>query len=99
MSKAEFAKLAPDLQATLKTTAQKYSAKLIEAIRADNAKSVATLKNNGIQVVAVSPTDRAEIEKASMDVRPKLVGKLYSQDLLNKVQGYLDEYRKTHASN
>jgi len=99
MSKAEFAKLPPDLQGTLKTVAQKYSGKLIDAIRADNAKSVATLKSNGIQVVEVSPADRAEIEKVSMEVRPKLVGKLYSQDLLNRVQGYLDEYRKTHASN
>lgn len=99
ISKAEFAKLPPDLQNILKTTAQKYSAKLIAAIRADNAKSVDTLKKNGIQVVPVTPADQAEIEKVSLEVRPKLVGKLYSQDLLTRVQGYIDEYRKGHASN
>ncbi|MBL7684761.1 MAG: TRAP transporter substrate-binding protein DctP [Deltaproteobacteria bacterium] len=99
MTKGEFAKLAPDLQNTLKTTAAKYSDKLIKAIRTDNAKSIETLKKNGIQVVAVEPANKAELEKSSLEVRPKLVGKLYSQDLLNKVQGFIDEYRKTHASN
>ncbi|MFO1518254.1 MAG: TRAP transporter substrate-binding protein DctP [bacterium] len=99
MSKAEFAKLPPDLQALLKTTAAKYSGKLIQAIRQDNARSVDTLKKNGIQMVPVAPADKAELEKISLEVRPKLVGKLYSQDLLNRVQGYIDEFRKSHASN
>jgi TRAP-type C4-dicarboxylate transport system substrate-binding protein len=99
MSKAEFAKLPPDLQSLLKTTAEKYGNKLIQAIRQDNARSVETLKQNGIQVVTVAPNDRAELEKAALDVRPKLIGRLYSQDLLNRVQGLVDEYRKTHASN
>ncbi len=96
MTKAEFAKLPPDLQNILKTTAAKYSAKLIQSIRQDNAKSIATLKGAGIQSVAVAPNDQAELQKAADSVRPKLVGKLYSQDLLNKVQAYIDEYRKAH---
>src|SRR4030095_748104 len=79
ISKVEFSKLAPDLQALLKSTAEKYSNKLIQSIRQDNARSVETLKKNGIQVVAVAPADQAELEKAALDVRPKLVGKLYSQ--------------------
>ena len=99
MSKAEFSKLAPDLQSLLKSTAEKYSNKLIQAIRQDNARSVETLKKNGIQVVTVAPADQAELEKAALEVRPKLVSKLYSQDLLNRVQSLVDEYRKTHASN
>ncbi len=96
ITKVEFSKLSPDLQNLLRSTAQKYTVKLIQAIRQDNARSVEVLKKNGIQVVNVSPTDRAELEKAALEVRPKLVGKLYSQDLLNKVQGWVEEYRKTH---
>lgn len=96
MTKAEFAKLAPDLQNILRTTAAKYSTKLIQAIRQDNAKSIATLKTTGIQSVPVSPAELAELQKASDEVRPKLVGKLYSQELLTKVQAYIDEYRKAH---
>lgn len=94
ITKTEFAKLSPDLQNVLKTTAKKYCDKLVGAIRADNAKSVETLKKNGIQVVAVAPNDKTELENVSAQVRPKLVGKLYSQDLLNKVQGLIAEYRK-----
>jgi len=96
MSKAEFAKLSPDLQTLLRTTSDKYTTKLIQAIRDDNAKSIQTLKNAGIQTVAVAPADQAELQKSALEVRPKLVGKLYSQDLLNRVQGYIDEYRKSH---
>lgn len=99
MSKVEFSKLPPDLQSLLKTTADKYGNKLIQSIRQDNARSVETLKKNGIQVVAVSPADQAELEKAALDVRPKLVSKLYSQELLNRVQSLVEEYRKTHAAN
>ncbi len=96
MSKAEFAKLSPDLQNLLRSTSEKYTNKLIQAIREDNTKSVQTLKNAGIQMVAVAPADQAELQKSALEVRPKLVGKLYSQDLLNRVQGYIDEYRKAH---
>ncbi len=96
ITKAEFAKLPADQQNLLKTTAAKYSNKLIQSIRQDNAKSIATLKSTGIQSVQVAPADQAELQKSADEVRPKLVGKLYSQDLLNKVQSYLDEYRKAH---
>ncbi len=99
ISKAEFSKLPPDLQSLLKSTAEKYSAKLIQSIRQDNSRSTETLKKNGIQIIPVTPTDRAELEKAALDVRPKLVGKLYSQELLNKVQGLVEEYRKTNPGN
>lgn len=94
ISKAEFSKLPPDLQNLLKTTADKYSKKLIQAIRSENTRSIETLKKNGIQIIAVSPADRAELEKAALTVRPKLVGQLYSQELLNKVQGLVEEARK-----
>ncbi|MBF0492646.1 MAG: TRAP transporter substrate-binding protein DctP [Deltaproteobacteria bacterium] len=96
MSKTEFAKLPADLQTTLKTVSEKYCTKLVAAIRADNAKSMETLKKNGIQVITVAPNDKAELEKVSAEVRPKLVGKLYSQELLNKVQGLITEYRSGH---
>ncbi len=95
MTKTEFAKLPADIQTALKTTAKKYCDKLVASIRADNAKSTETLKKNGIQVITVAPNDRAELEKISAEVRPKLVGKLYSQELLSKVQGLIEEYRKS----
>jgi len=85
MSKAEFAKLPPELQTILKTTSEKYSTKLVSAIRQDNARSIETLKKNGVQMVAVAPADLAELEKISGNIYSKLVGKLYSQELLNRV--------------
>ncbi len=96
MNKSEFVKLPADLQSLLKTTAEKYTQKLVQSIRQENTRSVETLKKNGIQVVPVTPTDLAEIQKSALEVRPKLVGKLYSQELLSRVEGLVSEYRKAH---
>src|SRR5436190_19994700 len=61
MSKAEFAKLAPDQQAMLKEVGQKYGQELVQKIRAENQSAVATLKKNGIQAVEVDPAAKQEI--------------------------------------
>jgi len=94
MSKAEFAKLAPDQQAMLKEVAQKYGQQLVQKIRAENQSAVETLKKNGIQVVAVDPAAKQEIITLSESVYPKLAGSLYSPALLQQVKGYIAEVRK-----
>ncbi len=96
MNKPEFTKLPADLQALLKNTSEKYSNKLVGVVRQENSRSVNALKSNGIQVLSVAPADLDELQKSASSIRPKLVGRLYSQDLLSRVEGLVQEYRKSH---
>jgi len=94
ISKAMFNKLPPDLQTLLKTTGQKYGAQLVQKIRAENQSALATLKKNGIQMVAVDPKAKEELVQLSEAVYPKLAGNLYPAALLEKVKAYIAEVRK-----
>ncbi|MCB1213944.1 MAG: TRAP transporter substrate-binding protein DctP [Deltaproteobacteria bacterium] len=93
VSKKIMAKLSPEEQKILKTVIDQYSKQLVTKIRQENTQALESLKNNGIQVVKVAPKDLEELKKLSSEVWPKLVGKLYSAELLAKVQGYLKEKR------
>ncbi len=88
VSKAEFGKLSPDQQKTLKEVGSKYCRQIVEQTRKDNDASMASLQKLGMQKVAVAPADKAELVNVAKDVGQKLVGKLYSQDLLAQVQGH-----------
>jgi TRAP-type C4-dicarboxylate transport system substrate-binding protein len=94
ITKAQFNKLPPDLQAMLKATAQKYGASLVQKIRAENTSALGTLKKNGIQVVAVDAKAKEEMTQLSEAVYPKLAGSLYPAALLERVKGYIAEVRK-----
>ncbi|MBI3541145.1 MAG: TRAP transporter substrate-binding protein DctP [Deltaproteobacteria bacterium] len=86
VSKAAFSKLPPDQQKILKEVAAKYCRQIIEQTRKDNDAAMASLLKLGVQKVTVADADRAEMMKISKDVGQKLVGKLYSQELLSMVQ-------------
>jgi hypothetical protein len=68
--------------------------------RKDDEKAIGLLKGAGIKIVRVSDKDKkanlAFSLSISKKVRTVLVGKLYSQDFLDKVLGLLAEYRKKH---
>lgn len=93
ISKKKFNQLSPNLQKILKESSKKYSKILVARIRSENGQAVSTLKKNGIQIIEIAPKDKEELITVSEAVYPKLVGKLYSQALLNQVKGYLKEKR------
>lgn len=79
-------KLPADLKTLLKSTADKYARSLTAKVRAENDRAVATLKNNGITVIRPEPAELEKLKEIAKKVRPKLVGTLYSQGLLSKVE-------------
>lgn len=89
LSKADWAKLGAAEQTLVKQVMDSATKKLIQQTRADNAASKATLQQAGVKIVTPAPADVAELQKIGLDVRQQLVGKLYSQDLLNKVLALL----------
>ncbi|MFA4974118.1 MAG: TRAP transporter substrate-binding protein DctP [bacterium] len=83
MTKAAFSALPPADREVLKSTGKKYARKLVEAIRADNDKSYSTLTEAGLKKVSVSAEEMEGIKTTSKEIWSKLVGKLYTQELLN----------------
>ena len=97
ISKKKFDELPPDLQEILKRNGDKYMKKLTTLSREDNAKSIETLKKNGITVIELSSEDaRASYDEIGKKARRMLVGKLFPEDLLNRFEKAVETYRQTH---
>lgn len=78
----------------LEETAKKYAKLLVDRTRSDNEKSYATLAKVGIKTVAVPQDEVQRIRETSQQVWKDLVGKLYSQELLNDAMAAVTELRK-----
>ena len=97
ISKRYFDTLPPDLQQILVKNGQIYLKELTEMSRVENNKAIKTLQSKGI--ILTSPKSKealARYYKTGEEARQMLVGKLYSQNLLDEVQSALAQYRKEH---
>jgi len=56
----------------------------VRQLRADNQGSYAKISSEGIKTVNVPPEEVDKIRQTSREVWKALVGKLYSQELLNE---------------
>ncbi len=99
VSKRMFNKIPPEYQKILREKGREYMRKLVLLSRKDNQQSIELMKQNGIQVVHVPEANLPEFEAAGARARESLVGKLYSQELLNRVETALQEFRskETHS--
>ncbi len=77
----------------LDRTAKKYSKILVDRIRTDNEKSYMTLAEAGLEQVKVSDAEVERIRTTSKKVWYKLVGKLYSKELLDEAISAVDAQR------
>jgi TRAP-type C4-dicarboxylate transport system substrate-binding protein len=80
-----------------------YMAKLTKLSRADNSKSIETLKKQGITVVDLSSKNAAE-RYAGMGAKArqilassKLKDKGFTTDFVNRVESSVLEFRKAHT--
>lgn len=85
VAKAEWDKLSPDEQKIVKEVIDSQSKQLVSKTRGDNQTSASVLQSAGIQIVQLAPEALAELEGISKEVQTKLVGTLYPQSLLDKV--------------
>ncbi|PIU20537.1 MAG: ABC transporter substrate-binding protein [Elusimicrobia bacterium CG08_land_8_20_14_0_20_59_10] len=94
LAKKAFDKLSKEDQTTLLELGEKHFRELTLASRRDNEKSMGILKAKKLVFTdPASPAVVAEFEKAGDDARKALVGKLYSKELLDKVQTALKTFR------
>jgi TRAP-type C4-dicarboxylate transport system substrate-binding protein len=94
ISKKFYDKLPADLQNVLMTNGRKYMALLTKQSREDNAAAIVTMQKNGLQVMDIkSPQTLQELEATGKSARQSLVGKLYDQGWLDRVEKIVSEAR------
>ncbi len=94
IDKKFFDRMPLDLQKTLKDKCRIYMRRLVVLSRNDNKKSIEILKKSGIKVMDLGEESRKEFERIGVEVRNKLVGRLYSEELLDEMLNTLNEFRE-----
>jgi TRAP-type transport system periplasmic protein len=99
LSKKMFDKIPPDLQEILVRNGKKYMRELTLKSRKENAEAIETLKKNGVQVIeANSPQAMKDYQEAGKRARQSLVGQLYDQAFLDRVEKTINDFRLQHKS-
>ena len=98
VAKTMYDKLPPDLQEILLRNGKKYMRELTLKSRKENAEAIETLKKTGVQIIqANSPKALKEYNAAGKKARQSLVGQLYDQAFLDRVEKTIDDYRSHHT--
>jgi TRAP-type transport system periplasmic protein len=95
ISKKKFDEIPKDLQEILTRNGKIYMEKLTQLSRQDNEKAIQTLKNNGITIIDPPSLNANEsYEEIGKKARQFLVGKLFTQDLVDRIEKTLADFRK-----
>lgn len=90
-----FTKLSAEDQATVREIGKEMQARLLANVRKDNTRARTTMERNGIKFVTTPPELIAEFERQGQGVWSDLGGgKLYSNELLEKVKKHVADARK-----
>ena len=90
-------KLTPEDAKTIEDIGRANAKKLRKVIRKANEDAKGTMTRKGVTVVQTPAAMVDDFTKQSQDAWKELVGKIYSQDELNMVLKYRDEYRAKHG--
>lgn len=94
IQKKHFETLPDDLKEILLRNGKSFMRKLTIRSRKDNAKAIETLKQRGITVVNVgSQTVEQEYNQIGNKARRLLIGRLYSEEFLNRIEKELTDFR------
>ena len=94
ISKKKFDGLPPDLREMLVRNGRRYMEKLTRLSREDNRKSIETLKKNGVQIMAPPSAEKVrEYLAVGQRARRMLVGRLYSEEFLARVEKAVLDFR------
>ncbi len=95
MTKESFDRLSPEQQKIVREVAKAYQGDLIQNIRKDNDRALEALqKKAGIEVVEFEDESREAWDAIAIDTHNALVGEIYSQAFLDKINALLQEYRE-----
>ncbi len=95
ITRERFDQLSPLQQKVMRETAKAYQHDLIQAIRKDNDRALEALQQKaGIEVVEFAESDRDAWDALAVETHNALVGEIYSQEFLDKINKLLQEYRE-----
>jgi TRAP-type C4-dicarboxylate transport system substrate-binding protein len=98
ISKKKFSKLSASQQEKLKKLSREYFGQLTLMSRKDNKESLELLKETGITFTTIDDQNKIDsFYESGKSARRDLIGKLYDEDFLLKVEGMLDKYRSEQA--
>ena len=95
MTQEKFDALSPEQQQVLREVADAHQGQLIQDIRKDNERALEALqKKAGIQVVEFEDDSREAWDALAAETHKALVGEIYSQEFLDKINALLQAYRE-----
>jgi TRAP-type C4-dicarboxylate transport system substrate-binding protein len=95
ITKEKFDQLTADQQKVLWEAGDKYQSMLIESIRKDNETALEALTQRaGIKIVEFQDSARDAWDAIAAETHNALVGQIYSQEFLDKINALLREYRE-----
>lgn len=98
ISRRKFNTLSDQNKDILKNLSRKYFGQLTELSRKDNAEALKLLQESGITFTTID--NKSELEsfyEAGKKARRDLIGKLYDENILLKVEGMLEKFRSDKA--
>lgn len=98
LSKKYFDSLPPDLREILLRNGRTYLRRLTDFSRRDNAEAIEIMKTRGITLIEASPADYQYYVDACRVARRKLIGKIYSEDFLNRIEKTVEDFRRTQKA-
>jgi len=94
ISRKKFDTLPADIQEILLRNGKKYMGILTQKSREENAAAIQTMKRNGVQIIDINnPAMLEEFYATGKKARQSLVGKLFDQEFLNRVEKSVADFR------
>jgi TRAP-type C4-dicarboxylate transport system substrate-binding protein len=94
VSKKMYDRLPADLQEILVRNGRKFMGELTRKSREENAAAVKTMKKNGLTITTAPDTQQlASFAETGKKARQMLVGKLYDQQVLDRVEQAMADFR------
>jgi TRAP-type C4-dicarboxylate transport system substrate-binding protein len=94
VGKASWEKIPADVRPQLLEIAREAGTRLQKEIRDAEARDVEAMKKRGLRVVAVSAPQRAEWQKLTESLYPRIRGRIVPAEAFDEAMRYRDEYRK-----
>jgi TRAP-type C4-dicarboxylate transport system substrate-binding protein len=98
ITKAAWEKIPADVRPELLKVSQEAGARLRKEIREAEVKDVEAMKKRGLTVVPVSAAQRAQWQKLTESLYPRIRGKVVPAEAFDEAMRYRDEYRKQRGA-
>jgi TRAP-type C4-dicarboxylate transport system substrate-binding protein len=98
ISKATWERIPADLRPALLKVAQDDGARLQKDVRDSEARDVLAMKKRGLTVVPVSAAQKAEWQKLTESIYPRIRGKIVPAEAFDEAMRCRDEYRKRRGA-